>query len=341
MRIRLTDVEPAPDVFAAVMATGILSIASDKHHYGWISGALGALATTALIILVGWVIVRGTVRKVCWDLADPDVTIRLFTFVAACAVLDSRLASHRAVMWTLGVIALSSWLVLIVLTARNMSALSWTALRDRAHGGWELASVGTSGLAIVATQVARHTPDRWWLWVAVPVWVAALCVYGVMTWLIMWRTVVERHDRDGFEPDTWILMGGLAIATLAGDDIHSLIHRPAVAWLGGVVVVVTVATWAAATLWIPPLIHFGLQRIRQRPETLHFAGVWWAFVFPLGMYSVATYTMAGEIGQRSLATVSLVFFWDALAAWLIVVIGGLLRTFHTILNKQSGSTQQA
>jgi hypothetical protein len=43
------------------------------------------------------------------------------------------------------------------------------------------------------------------------------------------------------------------------------------------------------------------------------------------MYSAASYTMAAEIGQRSLVTVSLVFFWDALAAWLIVVVAGLLR----------------
>jgi tellurite resistance protein TehA-like permease len=81
----------------------------------------------------------------------------------------------------------------------------------------------------------------------------------------------------------------------------------------------------AATLWIPPLIYFGLHRIRQRPDLLRFAGVWWALVFPLGMYSAATDAMAIEIGQRSLRTVSLVFFWDALAAWLIVVVAGLLR----------------
>jgi len=33
--------------------------------------------------------------------------------------------------------------------------------------------------------------------------------------------------------------------------------------------------------------------------------------------------MAAETGQRSLITVSLVFFWGALAAWLIVVCAGL------------------
>jgi tellurite resistance protein TehA-like permease len=99
---------------------------------------------------------------------------------------------------------------------------------------------------------------------------------------------------------------------------------------------VTVATWVAATLWIPPLIYFGLQRITQRPEMLRFAGVWWAFVFPLGMYSMATYVMAFEVGQRSLITVSLVFFWDALAAWLIVVAAGLLRVWRVLAGEPAG-----
>jgi len=320
---RLADVEPSPDVFAAVMATGILSIAAANHHYDQISETMGVLASLALVVLVALVIV--THRFAHWDLKDPDVTLRLFTFVAACAVLDSRVASQPVLVQTLGVVALVSWIVLIVLSARNMSACGWSGLRDRAHGAWELASVGTSGLAIVAAKVARYTPEHWSLAVAVPVWLAALCIYGLMTWLILWRSVAQRQNpaRDGgaFEPDTWILMGGLAIATLAGDNIHSV----APSWLTGPVLVVTVVSWAVATLWIPPLIYFGLHRISHRPEMLHFAGVWWAFVFPLGMYSAASYAMAAEIGQRSLNTVSLVFFWDALAAWLIVVVAGLLR----------------
>jgi tellurite resistance protein TehA-like permease len=317
--IRLADVEPSPDVFAAVMATGIVSIAARNHHYRVISDALGVLATLGLVVLVVLVIVVGVVKRTFWDLKDPDVTLRLFTFVAACAVLDSRLASHRVVLEVLGVVALSAWLVLSALTVRNMSARSRAVLRDGAHGAWELGSVGTSGLSIVAATVARHV--HWWLWVAVPVWVVALCIYGLMTWLILWRAITERQDLDGFEPDTWILMGGLAIGTLAGDVIHGL----APGWLAPTVRGVTGVTWVAATLWIPPLIYFGLHRISRRPEMLHFAGVWWAFVFPLGMYSVASYAMSVEIDQRSLATVSLVFFWDALAAWGIVVVAGLLR----------------
>jgi tellurite resistance protein TehA-like permease len=325
-------VTPPPDVFAVVMATGILSIAAGQHYYRWMSEILGVVAAITLLVLV--VLVVGIVlasrlakrRIALWDLRDPDVTLRLFTFVAACAVLDSRVASDPVVAHVLGVVALSAWLVLILLSTRNMVSSTWTALRDRAHGVWELASVGSSGLAIVTTQAARYTGQHWWLTLGVPAWIAAMGSYALMTSLIVWRAIAERGDRDGFEPDTWILMGALAIATLAADDIHQL----APGWLAADVRTITVVTWAVATLWIPPLIYFGLHHIGHRPEVLQFTGVWWALVFPLGMYSAATDTMASEMGHRWMQTVSLVFFWDAFAVWVIVVVAGLLRVRHRV-----------
>lgn len=308
---------PAPDAFAMVMATGILSIAARDHQYRWLSDALGVLATVVLVALT-----MAAARAVShWDLRDPDVTLRLFTFVAACAVLDSRLISHPAVARVLGVVALSTWLVLMVLTYRNMAAPGLVALRARAHGAWELASVGTSGLAIIAAQVAQHTGDRGWAAVAMVVWLLAIAIYVGMTWLILWRTVCERKDREGFAPDDWILMGALAIATLAGHTIYVV----AVQWLAGPVRAVTVVTWAAATVWIPPLVYFVLHRVNRRPAVLHLTGAWWALVFPLGMYSVASGAIAAELRAPALQTVSLVFFWNALTAWVIVVVAGLLR----------------
>ena len=106
-------------------------------------------------------------------------------------------------------------------------------------------------------------------------------------------------------------MGALAIATLAGDHIHR-------AWPVAVVEAVTVVTWVLATAWIPPLVYF--VSVRVRGARLRVVGVWWAMVFPLGMYSAATYAMARETGVAALRTVSLVFLWIALAAWLAVFL---------------------
>lgn len=307
---------PPPDVFAAVMATGIVSIAAADHGYLWISVALAVIAAVALPVLV--VVCALLWRRAAPDFGDPDVLLRLFTYVAACAVLGTRLAEYRAVLWILAVLALQFWLTLTPVVVRRMWRIRWLGLRDRSHGAWELASVATSGLAILSA-------DLHWLFGALLFWALALVAYAAMTALILWRAFHERLNPDGFEPDGWILMGGLAIATLAGDRIHRI-------WPSDAVVAITVLTWVLATLWIPVLAYFAIRRINYEPGGWEFRGVWWAMVFPLGMYSAATFAMAAETGWRGLHTISLVFFWVALAAWLILTAGGLLylRSHHRV-----------
>ncbi|WP_407687202.1 TDT family transporter [Mycobacterium sp. HUMS_1102779] len=95
MTNRLAAVEPSPDVFAAVMATGVLSVAAENHHYPGISETTGVLASLGLLVLVALVLFRR--RSVRWDLHDPDVTLRLFTFVA------------RVRCWTAGWTLIPCW----------------------------------------------------------------------------------------------------------------------------------------------------------------------------------------------------------------------------------------
>jgi hypothetical protein len=70
-------------------------------------------------------------------------------------------------------------------------------LRDRAHGGWELASVATSGLAIV-------TADLKIVFLAVLFWAIAIGVYLLMTGLIVWRSIHDRAAPELVQPDMWI-----------------------------------------------------------------------------------------------------------------------------------------
>jgi tellurite resistance protein TehA-like permease len=150
-------------------------------------------------------------------------------------------------------------------------------------------------------------------------WAIAIGVYLVMTGLIVWRAVRDRAAPELVQPDIWILMGGAAIATLAGDHIHK-------AGLESVWPV-TVVTWFVATVLIPPLIYATLHRFRRRSELP--PGLWWAAVFPLGMYSSATYATAVETGWHWLTTVSLAFFWIALAAWTLSALDAVSRRFFT------------
>jgi tellurite resistance protein TehA-like permease len=281
------------------MATGIVSIAAVDHGYRAISDVLIVVAAVALPVLI--VAAATAWRRESWDLTNLDVSLRLCTYIAACAVVGARLAEHRVVLWVLTAMALQGWLSLAPVVARRMWRDRGAGLRDRAHGGWELASVATSGLAIV-------TADLRIVFLAMLFWAIAIGVYLVMTGLIIWRAVHDPAAPELLQPDIWILMGGAAIATLAGDHIHKAgleSVRP-----------VTVVTWFVATVWIPPLVYIALRRR---------VGISWPAVFPLGMYSSATFATAVETGWRWLTFVSLAFCWIALAAWLITGLHALSR----------------
>ncbi len=314
MRFRPTDVELSPDVFAAVMATGIMSLSALDHRYRWISDVLAGLAVAAFALIILLVVVGSVVhQRFSFHLGHPDVTVRLFTFVAAGAVLGARFEDHPMVIWTLAAAAWWAWSALVPLTIRNMWPLGWVGLRDRAHGAWELVSVATSGLAIVTAHLALLSRDRALLAVGFAAWLLAMGIYGLMTWLILWRAAAAPTENI-WRADSWILMGGLAIATLAGDRLHFVaLSLGAGDEVLGAVRSVAVATWVLATVWIPPLVYLTVRHLRME---LTASG--WAMVFPLGMYSAATFAMLVETRWEPFKTTSLVFFWIAFAVWVWV-----------------------
>ena len=284
-----------PESFAAVMATGIVSTSALQHGYGVISWPLAVLAAAGLPVLM----YLAALRWRYLDLQSIDTVVGLFAYVAACAVVAARFAEYGPALWILGAMGLAGWLALIPMLLVQMRRLGPTGLRDRARGTWELASVGTSGLSLIF--VAEG--NMFWGFIF---WGVALCLYGVMTLLIAWRALGEPQVRRNVPPDHWILMGGLAIATLAGERIYGALPPGPIA---DAVRVLTIATFVVATVQIVPL---AITSRRQLD---------WPAGFPLGMYSVAAFGLALETGWNALAVVSQVFFWIAFVAWLAGVVG--------------------
>ena len=286
------------------MATGIVSVAAADNGFWGISGPLAVLAAAGLPALM--CLAARSWRS--FDLSNIDVVVGLFTFVAACTVVAARFSQYPPVLWGLGAVGLLAWVILALLLLRAMRRLGLLGLRDRARGTWELASVATSGLALVCVAMG-HT-----VW-ALAFWLVALCGYGVMTTLVAWRALGEPAVRRDVPPDHWILMGALAIATLAGEHIYVLLGRGP---LATAVRVMTLLTLSVAAVQILPLAITSWRQILD-----------WPAVFPLGMFSEATYAMSIETGWRFLGTVSLGFFWIAFVAWALVaavIVRGLLRS---------------
>jgi hypothetical protein len=143
------NVRPPPDVFAAVMATGIVSIAAEEHGPSVLTYALTVVAVAAFASALVWTTRAAALRPIVAvrDRRDLDWLLRSFTFVAACTVLAARFAAITGLDWVLGAAAAAAWLVLAVLAVSQVRTRSPVELRDQAHGAWLLASVATSGLA--------------------------------------------------------------------------------------------------------------------------------------------------------------------------------------------------
>jgi tellurite resistance protein TehA-like permease len=335
---RFADVDLPPDVFAVVMATGIVSIAAQDHGFVQISGPLAVFAVAAFTLLIGALTTRliGRTRSAFGAVRDPDVALRWFTFVAACAVLGARFDAYPVIVWALGAAAATAWLVLAPVALADVRSRPRTELRDHAHGAWLLPSVATAGLAITAADLAARSGAKVLLAAAVAAWLLGLIVYLAVTWLIVWRAVAAPFEPAEVTPDGWILMGALAIATLAGGRVLAAADALGVCgWIADSARAVTLGTWTVGSAWIPVLLYAQLWLVRRQPESLRYTGRWWSAVFPLGMYAVASADTAEQLSMSALNTISLMFFWVALAVWLLVAAGLTRRVAATCISART------
>jgi tellurite resistance protein TehA-like permease len=93
----------------------------------------------------------------------------------------------------------------------------------------------------------------------------------------------------------------------------------------------TLFFWAASTWWIPLLIALMLWRYVIRREVPAYEPALWGMVFPLGMYTTATFQLSRATGFAFLGAIPRAFIFVALAAWLIVFIG-MLKHLSTSLS---------
>jgi tellurite resistance protein TehA-like permease len=133
-------------------------------------------------------------------------------------------------------------------------------------------------------------------------------------------------------PPYWINMGAMAISTLAG----ALLIRTAGAspLLGALLAFLkgfTLLYWATATWWIPMLLVLGVWRHGFRRVPLTYDPQYWGLVFPLAMYTTATYRLSEALGLEFLMVVPRLFIIPAIAAWAMTFAGVVLSIVRPVV----------
>lgn len=311
--------------FNVVMASGIVSEASERFGLHVVSLVLLALTIVAFIVTAALVLPRARRPVTLLRRARaPHAGLPAMAFPAAAAVLGTRLTlvggeGARAAAVVLLAAGTLVWLpmLVVVLPGLTRAVAGSRNVAVQASGDWLLGVVSTEGLAILMGSLNHGGALRV---VGIVLWGVGAALYLAIWWLLAGR--VWRHSLSAreFTPDLWIVMGALGILSVA---CATLFHGRA----GSPAGVVAIVAWALATLWIPVLAAGECWRIARlgRPR---FAPERWTMVFPLGMYSVSGVLTGSSFGVAWIGHIGHWWFPVALAAWTAVAVGELRFSFR-------------
>jgi tellurite resistance protein TehA-like permease len=169
---------------------------------------------------------------------------------------------------------------------------------------------------------------------ALVLWLGGGALYFWIMTLIFFRYTFVHMTPEDLTPPYWIDMGAVAISALVGATLieHVALSQD-IAGIAPFVKGFTLFFWAIATLWIPMLLTLGVWRYLICGVPLAYDPLYWGGVFPLGMYSVATFHLANIMAAPFLLPLSQLFMVVAILAWAATLAGlvdsrlnGLSRT---------------
>lgn len=325
----------SPASFGIVMATGIVSLACSALGLPAVGRWLFGLNVLLYALVWGLNLARlwRCPRAVRDDACDHGRAPGFFTVVAATGVLGEQClllaGAHTAALWLL----LSYGIFAAMMVKREKSRLEQSL-----NGGWLLAVVATQSLVVLGAMLAPGLAAGWQPWLALlltGVWLWGGLLYVLLMALIFYRILFLPLSPTDLAPPYWINMGAMAISTLAG----ALLLQQAAVWplvqeLLPFVKGITLLFWAASSWWIPLLLVLGVWRHGLQRHPLRYEGLYWAMVFPLGMYALATHHLAFGFAQLWLLPLAQIFMWVALSAWLLTGLGLLGTLAQGLLGRR-------
>jgi tellurite resistance protein TehA-like permease len=317
--------ELPPNIFAVVMATGIVSLGLNGSGYLLLAYALFWLNVALYAVLSVLLLTRAV--RYCADLAG-DLRSHakapgFFTLVAAPCVLGNQcvlLFGVSAAGLGLWIVGMMFWLALsYAMVPGLMEGSAKPNPQEGLNGAWLLAVVGTQAVSVLACllvpELAAAAPDVP-LFVALVFWLVGSMLYIWLIALIFHRILFLPLPPGELTPPYWINMGAMAISTLAGVRLVGEAGRiPLLTELLPFLKGMTLLFWATGTWWIPILLALGLWRHVYKRVPLSYEHGYWAAVFPLGMYTVCTQNLVRVFQLPFLEPIATVFVWIALVAW--------------------------
>lgn len=319
-----------PGYFALVMATGIIALGAEQLNLDIAADALWFVALAAFVVLVVLSALRVAwfPKAILSDLTHHRTGFAFLTLVAGINVLGAGAALIRGwwtLAWVLWIVGLVGWagLLYTALIAVIVGSPK-PPLGEGINGTWFLLTVATESIGVLGALLLLHRgkPSEALELTLLSVFTVGFVVYLVVMTMLFLRWTFSELRPEELEPPSWIAAGAVAITVLAGSNLlNARGVAPHVEQVAPFIEGLVVLSWANATFWIPVMIAIGCWRHVVRRVPLSYHPSYWALVFPIGMYGVATYRMAAVIHLGILVHWPQVVFGMAIAAWAFAFAG--------------------
>lgn len=336
--VRVAISQLAPGYFAAVMGTGIVSIGLHDLGIHPLSVALMWITCALYVTLWALYLWRAVAfrAEVIADLRDPEKAFGYFTVVAASSVLGVRLAREGLVSPAIPLFVLAGviWVVFgYLLPWQVLMTRDGRPIISRANGSWFVWAVASQSLAISMAQLHPAPGSATAIWVgvlAVLAWAVGVALYAALAMLVLLRVVLHGITPEQFDPAYWVSMGALAIAVVAGAGIVGMPPTPIVDAVRPLIAATVVIFWAFCLWLIPLLIGAGVWRHGVHRVPLRYVPTLWSMVFPIGMFAVASESLASADRLPAAAEVGRVALVIAVIVWALVFGGMLQQAARTV-----------
>jgi tellurite resistance protein TehA-like permease len=326
-----------PGNFAMVMASGIVSVGLANLGFEVLAELLYYFAVFIWLSLLVLSTARAVVHfsAVRVDLLNPRMVFSYFTLVAATAIVGLLWHAHGHVQLAILCwwIAFLSWSALLYLSFSVLTFLTHEHNVNIVHGGWLISIVGTQSLVLLGARIAPELgPYSSFMMIEIHMlWGLGLAFYGIFVTLFCYRIFFLTLKPDQVSPLLWVVMGAAAICANAGTSL--LTGNPGLPFLVAqrpFIEGISMMIWAWATWWIPMLVLFFVWKHLIHKLPLRYEPILWSFVFPLGMYAVASGRLGLAAEFSPLEWISKVMVWIAFAAWCFTLIGFLHQMVRTL-----------
>ncbi len=344
-----------PNWFTATMGTGIVALALARFPFPingvkatgevlWLIN-IGLFIVCSLLYAARWIFFFDGAKRIfqhsAMGMFFGAIPMGLATILNGFLIFGTERWGHTAVeiatvLWWLdaALALLCAWLIPFLMFTRQTHTLqNMTAI-------WLLpivaAEVTAASGGLLLGYLPANSASSAILFFSYVLWgTSVLPALGILAILFL-RMVLHKLPGPDMAVSSWLAMGPIATGALGllqlGEQAPRILIAPELIDVGRLAestgVIGACILWGYGLWWLVIAILTTLHYLRQG---LPFNMGWWAFTFPIGVYALATLTLARITEVGLFAILGAIFVCMLLGFWLIVTGRTLVGIYHGTL----------